>query len=177
MSITRFDVKGADLSDLEFVDVSVATLLVDSTTKFGMTLPKVAMIYSTDNGEFKKHTTPNEIESWLTQHSALTTIENNSLSYQDAPIYRLYDRVCRHSMKKTFIWPKTNKPSEVICKDRNWSELKKILNSHNLIEENTTAEVHVIQVKTPYLLLNPQPNTPQDSVKNEVITLAKRHVE
>lgn len=122
MTIIRLDAQGADLSDFEFSETcSVATLLGNDTTKFGKSLPRVSMIYVNSGGNFRTLTTPEEITQWLSEHSTLNQLGSNpSLDYQNAPIYRLYERICRHSVKMTFIWPRTNKASVCFYKDTNW---------------------------------------------------------
>lgn len=172
-SIYRLDARGADFSEVEFLDVSVAMLIVDELTKFGFTYPKTTTIHVTNGFEVDTIHDPQKILSWLGAHS-----RSADEKYEELPLFKFFEKICKKAVRQFYFKYSVSDPdyaSEFLV-DPMWPKIADILRKYERLDEVLKAQsgppsvMH--HIRDPKSLLKPQDENSL-AVRNEVIALAK----
>lgn len=136
--ISRLDVRGTDLSEVEFQDVTVNELLVDHFVKFGETAPdvKLSLIYSSldTNASMKPEFDPNEIKDWISRRSHKKMTEITAGRIITDPRWKILEKFARISMRQ--YWLRTSDIEAIkLMKSDNWKDLVELLKRYDRLQE------------------------------------------
>ena len=158
--INRLDVRGADLSGVEFHDVTVFQLLADDYVKLGETVPKV---FALTRPSMKTEFDPDSISDWLS--SKKSKLPKRPATGMADKRWSLLERFARLSMRRYWL-RESDRETERLMRSPYWPELKELLKKHNRLVENDhmhmsgprSAFLHLVNA---YEFLNP--DEPQET--------------
>lgn len=154
--IARLDVRAADLSRITFANCQVTDLIVDELTRFGATKPEVHALHVVEAGSASTLRVPEEIHAWLVRHSSSV---NGAEGSEQLPLVRLFDRVCRRSMRQSYLRHGNHDPGGELLSNRLWPEIEAILEQEGYLDRQmkpaSGPPTPLLRVKTPWLLLAP----------------------
>ncbi len=135
--IEKLDVRGADLSSIQFCNVEVQELFVDRFVRFGNTMPDKVMSltqdlrhHSTGPTEHKKTLfNPTEIREWMSSHQNSEKHTTLSMSGE----YYLLEKLARISMRQYWL-RSTNHEAKKLVKSEHWDPLCKLLKAHDRLK-------------------------------------------
>ena len=134
--ISRLDVRGADLSGVEFQDVIVNELLVDNFVKFGETAPDVKSSLTRDlrfspagaNTGMKSEFNLNEIRNWISRRSY-----KRATQIVPDPRWNILEKFARISMRQ--YWLRTSDiEAKKLMKSQHWGDLENLLKRYNRLQ-------------------------------------------
>lgn len=138
--ISRLDVRGADLSGVEFQDVIVNELLVDNFVKFGETAPDVKSSLTMDlryssagaNAGMKSEFNPNEIKDWISGRSY-----KRATRIVPDPRWNILEKFARISMRQ--YWLRTSDiEAKKLMRSQHWGDLVRLLKQHDRLQETSS---------------------------------------
>ena len=167
--IQRLDVEEASLTQVDFQDCEIVNLMVDDTTCFGITLPKVHKIQlKTAKGPIQEIYDPAEIETWITARStkAVRKPANDEAT-------RLLDRVCRIMLRQHMIKDHESDEFGRVLRNKYWPAVEKILIDASLIDrvpgrQMAGAHAAFVRMRDPYSLLAHKSNPKVASIWDKV---------
>jgi len=174
--VGRLDVRGADLTKLEFDSCEVSILVVDSATKFGSHWPNVSILHVDDEVEEVTKRSPEEIHEWIRKHSGTTS---ETTYYDDLPLVRYFDQVCRRTMRNFYLRANVDHPASDVLENPYWEEIKEILEDEGRLKVSQRAPsgppTPLIHIKNPKALLNPSAVDDPESfrIRKRIIDRAK----
>lgn len=135
VAIGRLDARGADLSNVTFERCSVGALIVDYTTKFGITVPEIGTLQIDRNKTLSPEHSKEGIASWLKEHSSAFETDDPSdwRRGQNLPLVRLFDRVCRRFMRQHLIRDTKSDEGSYLLHDPLWPEIENVLKKEKRI--------------------------------------------
>lgn len=152
----RLDVCGADLSHVTFTDVTINTLVVDGTSKFGPSRPTITQIEIRSQNPPRVERDPFEILQFIDNHA----ISSNNAEYLRNDFVKLLDRVARRAIRYFYLREHgDDDEGSILLKDQHWPSVKAVLLSHQRIDLVTKKAMHgrpspLIRVKNPKELLD-----------------------
>lgn len=173
ISIYRLDARGADFSEVQFENVTIAMLIVDEFTRFGLTSPGISTIHATDDFNIESIHEPQAILRWVEAHS-LTLADN----VEELPLFKFFERVCRKAIRQFYFKYSDYDPdptSEFLI-DPMWPVIADILRGHGRLDEVYKAVsgppslMH--HIRDPKSLLMPRDDG-SFAVRRDVIAAAK----
>ncbi|MDO8282332.1 MAG: NACHT domain-containing protein [Thermodesulfovibrionia bacterium] len=155
-NFARLDVCGADFSHIEFTDVAINTLVVDDTTRFGSSLPKITQLEIRSDGIAKIERDPSQISQFIASHS----IASSNADYLHSALIKLLERVARRAAR--FFYLREHGDDDeyaLLLKDPNWQVVKSVLIQHKRIDVVTRKSMHgrpapLLRIKNPKDLLD-----------------------
>ena len=132
--IHRLDVRGADLTRVQFIGVMVGELVVDRYVRFGSSAPAVVSLFVYEH--FSETRWPGPPEEWIGERirkAGLMERENAERS----PVWELLERFARISMRQYAIRSEKDNNDQAarrILDSPYWPELREILRRHKRIE-------------------------------------------
>ena len=127
--INRLDVRGADLSGVEFYDVTVYQLLADSFVKLGETVPEVKKLIRPG---MKTEFDPDSISKWVGEKSKLPKRTATGMADKR---WSLLETFARLSMRRYWL-RESDRETERLMRSPYWPELKELLKKHNRLVED-----------------------------------------
>jgi len=136
VSISKLDIRGADASELVFIECQIMSLVVDAVSIVSSSLPLPTVLQvERDTGQITIYQ-PDEIHDWLVQRggkaSHYHTAENPE-GYRS--VERLLDKLCRTVMRQSWIRDDEDDRAGRLLRDENWPMLREALLRHGLLEE------------------------------------------
>ena len=174
--IGRLDVRGADLTNIEFHSCDVSILIADSATRFSSHLPIVSILHIYDEGENRTKRSPAEIHEWMGKHSSS---ESMVLFSDDLPLVKFFDQVCRRTMRNFYLRASVDHPASDLLGSPYWSYVEEILEAEGRLKLSDRAPsgppTPLIHIKNPRALLNPSEANDPDAyrIRNRIIKKAK----
>lgn len=155
-SIGRLDVCGSNLSAVEFVSTQVSTLVVDSTSIVGRSLPEVSALEIRRAGH---------IEGVLRNQSEIRKFISDSLQLDVSPVYggpkvRLLDKVARRAIRHFYLRPSSDQDEgSALLSDPSWPEVAAVLREQGRLDVIKGKPMHgrptdLIRIKRPAHLLD-----------------------
>jgi len=130
--INQLDVRGADLSALDFSNVAIVQLIVDDTTKLSATFPTPSALL-TSNGTLLSDDAA--VDEWIDAHGRKTDVSSAEWmppGLPAHPAYKLLGRVCRQ--KRYWLRSEGDIYAARIINDEWWPSLSKVLNMHDCLK-------------------------------------------
>ncbi|MFO0586112.1 MAG: hypothetical protein U0441_01170 [Polyangiaceae bacterium] len=147
----QLNLESADCSALRFEDCGIRTLIVNSDTTLGTSLPDASMLrVMGDDGEVRI-TEPGERDLYLR-----SLISERAL--HTLPLVRLLERTCRRLNGQFYIAddPRDNRASDIVG-DPLWPQLKELLKEHELMDTTVKPtsgnRKNLFRIKDPVALL------------------------
>ena len=131
MVIKQLDVRGADLSGVEFDSCSILQLISDEASRFSRTFPNVDAILTSSGSNL---TEQDVLAAWLDAHgrrpadgvSAVEKLETH-------PAYKLLGKACR--LRQYWLRSEGDHHAARILNDQWWPMLEVVLRKHDLLRE------------------------------------------
>ena len=135
--IGKLDVRGADLSGIQFFDVEVQELFVDRFVKFGKTTPDEVRSLTLDPRHRPIGTTehrqtlfnPTEIREWMSSHQNPEKYTIPSMSDE----YYLLEKLARISMRQYWL-RSTDHEAKKLVRSEHWGSLCELLEAHDRLK-------------------------------------------
>lgn len=130
--INQLDVRGADLSAINFSSVTIVQLIVDETTRLSMTFPSPSALLTSNGILLADDASVNE---WIDEHGrklCATNAERMPPGLRAHPAYKLLGRVCRQ--KRYWLRSEGDIHAAKIINDEWWLSLSKVLNQHDCLK-------------------------------------------
>lgn len=150
----RLDVREAELTRVEFTNCEVVSLMVDDTTRFGETWPRVHQLLVTKkDGDIKSVYEPGDIAKWLQRHSRPL-----QRSTGNAAALRLFERVCRVMLRQHMIKEHPTDQFGRLLQDELWPKIETILSDAEMIDrvegkDSAGPSAPFLRLRDPYKLL------------------------
>lgn len=169
---SRLDVRQADLTNLSFQDCSVNTLIVDKSTRFGDTHPKISSIQKHDDNKIIDIYLPSEIDKLTKDISPRQ--DNLPIGNKDA--IQCLERLCRRATRQYHISEREDGPNANIFKNPYWANIKEILKNHDRLLEDTFqidgSDPFLLHVVNPFPILDPETSDSNArSIRDEVLKI------
>lgn len=134
VSIGHLVVTGADAGAVQFLSNSrVASLTVDENSVLSPTLSSVGQIQFQENGVTRVLRSPREISDFLSRHSP-----PGSANYDDLPLLRYFDRLCRAFIRQRQIRGHEDDASYRLLADPYWETVREVL-GERIVEQTKAA--------------------------------------
>ena len=135
--IEKLDVRGADLSGVQFCDVVVQELFVDRFVKFGKTMPDEVKSLTQDLRHRPTGTTenkktlfnPTEIREWMSSHQ--NPEKYTALSMSNG--YYLLEKFARISMRQYWL-RSTDREAKKLVRSEYWDQLRELLEAYDRLK-------------------------------------------
>jgi hypothetical protein len=138
VQMSRFDVREADLTLVRFDECKVGTLIIDGTTKFGMSLPYIYSLQTVRGGNVETIYDPGDIKKALGVVPAQSHVDEQS---ENHGAVCLLERVCRKMLRQYYIRDDREDPAGSFLRDPWWDSVRKILERHKRIKIDTSKPV------------------------------------
>jgi hypothetical protein len=135
-SISKLDLRGADASDVAFVDCHIGTLVVDAGSRLPGSLPLPAMLQVVNDNGLDSIYNPSEIQNWMACQNQ-SFLPSGADAQVDRPIDKLLDKLCRTMLRQSWIRDAEDDRSGRLLRDVNWPPLREVLQKHELLDERT----------------------------------------
>ncbi len=130
--INHFDVRGADMSEVIFEDVSVIKVVADDSTRFPLTFPSPKIVI---DGVGRQIVDANEIRSWIDVRGGAEVATGRGVGIDPTlkrhPVYKLLGKACR--LRQYWLREEDDIYAERILSDSFWPSLSKILTKHDFL--------------------------------------------
>lgn len=133
-AVHRLDVRSADLRSVEFSNVRVGELIVDSYVTFGPTAPTVTSLFVSEH--FKESRWPGPPNEWIARRTRKPALVERS-STGPRPVWRLLKKFARVSMRQYAIRSgkdNADPAARRILGSPWWPELRGLLERHGRLE-------------------------------------------
>ena len=176
VAMNQFNVRGADLRALRFVDTTIVTLIVDHSTRVPDSFPAPSVIRSEGLGTARDRVirSPREIAQWLDRHGRKPVRDDETVNSGLVPA-----ALCDHDMVRTLeqacrsraYWiPESRDDGDHgnrFVEERYWPALFDLLKAHELIRTRTKSssgrESYFFHIVNRQGLLQGLWDTPDDS--------------
>jgi len=149
----RLDACGADLSDVEFSEVQVGTLVVDESTLVGSSQPEVSDLQVKGRSGDIVIRGRKEIAEWFSGRKRAPVAG-------DVPAVRLLEKVARASVRQFYLRVTGDEDSgSALLNDSSWPLVSRVLSKNSRLEVHRAKPMHgrpspLIRVKNPLALLD-----------------------
>lgn len=155
VTISRLDVCGADISNVNFEKVKIGTLVVDGLTKFGQSLPEIdALEIRSDSSYIERNR--ELIVRFIEEHIA----KMDPAKLKAHPGISLLEKVVRRSIRYCYLRAEgDDDEGSFMLRDEFWPLVKSILSNHGRIDIKRGKPMHgrpaaLIRIKKPKDLLD-----------------------
>ena len=155
VTISRLDICGSNVSEVNFDKVKIGVLVVDEITQFGNSRPEIGAL-EIRGEEARIERDPDSIQSFISDH----LVASNPQELRDHPAVNLLEKVARRSVRYCYLRDVgDDDEGTFMLRDENWSKVKKVLVSHGRIEIKKGKPMHgrpaaLIRIKRPIELLD-----------------------
>lgn len=130
VDIGHLDIRGADITGIEFIECQIGTLLADATSAAPSTMPVPGVLLVDDKGRSRPIVDVREVNLWLSQHmpSEIETIE-------ETPYLALFEKLCRIVLRQNWLVISGDPDDRTtrLLSDPKWKEIETILKEHSLV--------------------------------------------
>lgn len=131
VDIGHLDIRGADITAVEFVECQLGTLLADATSAAPSSMPVPGVLMIDDKGRSKPVVDVREVDLWLSQHkpSAYSVVETT-------PYLALFEKLCRIVLRQNWLVISGDPDDRTtrLLNDPRWPEIEKILKDNMLVK-------------------------------------------
>ena len=128
--IGHLDIRGADISSVEFFECQIGTLLADATSAAPASMPTPGVLMIDDKGRSKPVVDEREVESWLSRHKPMVadTIEKT-------PHLALFEKLCRIVLRQNWLVISGDPDDRTtkLLNDPRWPSIEEILKQNSLV--------------------------------------------
>lgn len=177
VTMSHFDVRSTDLSQVEFIQTNVSLLIADENTKFGRTFPEVNAIQLTSSGSMSTEYSKDKIADWLSAH-CVKTVDASQFDETKSPLIKLFDRLCRRFVRQHYIRENIRDDAYVLLTDQLWPTLRDLLSEEGYLLVTLRKDIsgsgdNFYHMKSPDKLLSPGDDADAKRVRDRVTTLAR----
>ena len=146
VAMNQFDVRGADLRALRFVDTTIVTLMADHATRVPVSFPDPSVIRSEGFGTARDRLirTPKEIAQWLDRHGRKPVRDDETVNgglvpaaLCDHDMIRTLEQACRSRAYWIPVSRDDGDHGNRFVEERDWPALFDLLKAHELIRTRT----------------------------------------
>jgi len=155
-TVNRLNVCGANLSRVTFQDVKIGSLVVDSSTTFGPSVPNFDVLEIRDDAIVAVERDPVKANEYISAR----TFSNRSTDYSNSEMVNLLERVARRAVRYFYLRQNGDDDAgSVLLKDINWKQVRTVLEKHQRIEVKKGRPMHgrpspLLRITSPKSLLD-----------------------
>ncbi|MGQ7791809.1 hypothetical protein ACUN0C_05295 [Faunimonas sp. B44] len=137
-SINQLDIRECDLSGVEFRNVTLATAIVDSTTRVSPSFPDPGWLQLIDRGK-EEYVQGAAAADWLNKHGRRPSTEGMGPSYaridETHKLVITLKKVCRVMLRQHWVRSDGEDHVNRLVNSLEWQILADVLRKHNLLEK------------------------------------------
>ncbi|HEF5154035.1 TPA: NACHT domain-containing protein [Burkholderia multivorans] len=155
---SRLDVSDANISQVEFINVNVGTLVVSPSTTFGTSIPALDVLEIRSKNGAVIERERERIQNFI----AARTFSDRLSAYSNSPSSILLERVARRAMRYFYLRQHgDDDEGSILLKDVHWPNVKLVLERHGRIEVKKGRPMHgrpspLLRIVNPAALLDYQ---------------------
>ncbi|WP_131197920.1 hypothetical protein [Phytopseudomonas dryadis] len=156
VTVSRLDICSADVSNVIFEQVKIGSLVVNSLTKFGSSIPQIdALEIRGESPRIERD--PEAIAAFVQDHIT----ESDPKEFRNHPAVNLLEKIARRSIRYCYLRDGGGDDDEgsFLLRDEQWSLVKTVLKAHDRVEIKKGKPMHgrpaaLIRIKRPIELLD-----------------------
>lgn len=126
--VGQLDVRGADISEVSFSDVSILRLIGNESTRLPAKFPLPSVVVDQTGISLSGK---EEMRDWLVARGAVGDSHAHSKALSDNSLYRLLGKACR--LRQYWLRDEDDVYAERILRDESWPSLLRILKKHDFV--------------------------------------------
>lgn len=175
--VSRLNLCGANVSRVIFKDVNIGTLVVDSETVFGKSMPRFDTLEIRWDGGGIIERDPERIREYISKR----TFSDRQAAYAESEMVNLLERIVRRAVRYFYLREYgDDDDGAFLLKDTRWSQLRGILERHHRIDIIKGRAMHgrpspLVRIVNPKQLLD-YDNPETRVILDEVVKLKEKMV-
>ena len=144
ITVNQLDLREADVSDVGFDNVAVATLIADETTHLSVTFPQVGWVQLVTSAQEEKALFGADAVEWIDRHGRRPAAGKDVLVPDDVRghgLFELMQRACRVMLRHHWIRSPGDDRIALLVQDRWWHVLESLLHSRELLVMEDSKQV------------------------------------